>query len=208
MKTKRKTVTEANTSPAIDVPASVSSAPVEQPEEPKADRVTIGFLKDESGNIAFDRMRSATKDQIKALINDPGFAEAIGEKPNVKAGKEENFSKEFVERLYDGMGFMGVTLAPRLRIDPEIAAEVFPFTDAEKEVVVEPTTNVLNMIPIPPFVTKYKDLAVLMVSLSMIMTSKLETARELTRLKHAKPVTPVTDINDRAKGNPAQPVEN
>jgi hypothetical protein len=170
--------------PPIDIKVvELPSGNTSENETDSKKRISIGIGVEPDGTFNFESMREPTKESIRKLISDPGFAKEFGTTGAEAKPEEKQFTENFSNSLYDGVGFVMQTIAPRMGIDPEVAQEVLAFTPEQKEMLAGPTTETLNLIPIPPFVIKYQCVGVLVMMLGTIMSTKLEQAKDLTKKK-------------------------
>jgi hypothetical protein len=146
-------------------------------------RLAIPF--DSNGKVMWDTMRASTKEEVRkvveGMLRDRELAASFGiDKPLV-----EVFPPEWTGALYDALGAVETALAPKLfGIDSKIAAQIFPFTLAEKEKLAGPTSKVINKYAVD-WMIRFKEEIALLMLLASITYAKVMAAKMAQQLMTA-----------------------
>jgi hypothetical protein len=127
---------------------------VATPDDPKGSRLTIQL--DESGGIAWDRMRPSTKEQLIGKLKDDPRFKSTGTAPGAAASSGDIFSDPHAAMLFDLVGRLEVTLAMRAYRCTQEQANILLYTDQEKAILTGPLVKVLNKYG-ASWMTKYGD---------------------------------------------------
>lgn len=148
-----------------DTPAG-AEAPAAREANPR-----ISITLDDSGAVAWDRMRPATQEQLKAAFaKDPNAAQRLGLAGEAAAANADGLdSATLAHILYSSASTLMIGLARRSGYTAEQAG-VLAFTQNEVQLLAEPTGKVLNKwLP----TGKYQDEMMLGLLLTTIISGKL-----------------------------------
>jgi|SRR5882672_2271651 len=150
---------------------SEPDAPAATPDDPKGSRFTIQL--DENGNIAWDRMRPSTRDQLRAKLGESSKSAP----PPGPSATSEIFSDPHAAMLFDLLGRLEVTMAMRAYHCSQEQANILLYTDQEKAILTGPLVKVLNKYGASWF-TKYGDEIALAGLLVSVHAPKLLTLQD------------------------------
>lgn len=175
MKTKAARPTPKE-EPAVSNPASVA---------PESDVTRVSFPVGPDGNVVWDSIRTATKEKLRTIIQNPETSKALGivdtTKPTV-----EVFDPEWTGSLYDAIGKLESFAAQKLyKISPDVAEKAFHFTDLEKDKLAGPTAKVINKYA-STWMVQFKDEIALAFLFVTITAVKLQMAQALQRIETAQ----------------------
>lgn len=184
MKTKTKTPAKVGNLPGFRDPedtqtAAPASAPATAPEssngKPK-DRFQISFDLNEDGTPDFSAMRGKTKEKVRQFFTDPKIAAEFGSKPADTSPQVQIFHPAMISSMYDMLGTLEAIAAQRWgKIPPQIAKQVFTYTETEKEALTGPTIRVMNKYA-AEWMIKYQDEIALATLLIALTTAKVNAA--------------------------------
>jgi hypothetical protein len=158
------------------VPVAVAepeSAPT--PDAPETSRVSFAIGPD--GKPIVDRMRSSTREALRAAYSDESFLQSIG----VRSG--EDADDAFLMSIISGgaldlASVLMIMTARRAGYAIE-HAKILAFTPAEKQTLVPPASKVIKKY-IPSISGKYKDEIMLAIALANVIGAKIVLLRETT----------------------------
>lgn len=174
---KKKVAPKLEVEPATFIDSSIQQPdPPQEPEEIKpigAERRTIAWYVNPDGSIQWDRMRSATKDELRKLLDNEQVLAELGAKPKDAPAPVEVFDPEWTGALYDSLGKIEQVAAIKIwKIDADIAGKVFSYTEAEKDKLRGPTTKVLNKYA-AAWMIRFKDEIALFMLLATMTAHKI-----------------------------------
>jgi hypothetical protein len=173
MKTKTPKLPKPNSETSNEIAPNL---PIETSEE--VSRMSIAVDKD--GNILWDRMRQATREQLKKMLGSRDTAKALGVEQT--APVVEVFDPNWTGALYDSIGKMEAFFAGKLYgIPADIADRAFTYSPAEKQTLAQPTAKVINKYA-ATWMVQFKDeiaLAFLFVTMTAV---KLQAATMLAKM--------------------------
>lgn len=170
---------------------TVTATATAEPASAATPRLSVQL--DDKGSIAWDRMRPATRDQLKKALSDPSVAQQLGMASSDSiTGTVEGFDPSICGVLYDSLSTLMIGLA-RARGYTEQQANVLRFDTTEKQALIEPTARVMNKYA--GSLGKYQDEIMLGVVLSTVISGKLAQLRKSAQVIHmhrtdAAPETP------------------
>jgi|SRR5579859_1963651 len=170
---------------------SKKSAPAEATPEPQIEEVPKGerfsFPLTPEGKIDFSSMRDKSREKMKSLLSDPEVAQILGGSAS-PAAEVQMFHPAIVSGLYDMVGVMEATMLPMFfpKVPPEIFKQVFTYTPQEKELLIPPTTRVLNKYA-ASWMIKYQDEIALGTLLVSMTVAKVNAAVMLSKMQQAAP---------------------
>lgn len=196
----------------IEPPAHVPSEPKQEPETATEARIEservdrapykrIAIPVDEQGKINWEAMHARTREDVKkfvtALITDAQLAKSLGlEKPIA-----EVFPRSWINSIYDGVGHFMAALAPKMfGITPNIATNIFVFSEIEKAKLIEPTSAVINKYA-ADWLVRFKEEIALALLLGGMMYAKIMTAKMAQEYlsKGLPSQTPLKTVNGKDK---------
>jgi len=157
-----------------------------EPEAPKgSERKTVSWYVDSAGVIQWDRVRDATKDQLRDLFKSPTTLEKLGLNPEEPAAPVEFFDPEWCDELYDTLGKIEAFGAVRFwKVNPEIASKVFTYTEKEKDKLRGPTSRVVNKY-VAEWMIRFKDEIALALLLFAMTANKIAMLNGVLQIQAA-----------------------
>jgi hypothetical protein len=174
---------ELSTQEPIVAPADTVNrrdATIQEVSMPVIERISIPLKAD--GTFDLDKVRVATKDKLKKAVDDPLL------RPNLGLGGSDEFGlpPEFFKSAYDMLGQLEAVLFEKtLKIDRDLAQEIFKYTDAECTLLAKPTARVVNK-RLPTKWLKNKDEIALAMLLLGMHNRKIMNAKYLMNKRRAQ----------------------
>lgn len=174
---------------AASAPKPEDQAPAQIAEEPtngfKKDRFQLSFDLDGDGNPDLAGMRESTRVKVKEFFSNPKMAAAFGSKP---AGLDATpkVHPAAVRGLYFTLGSIEAMITPLIikQIKPDVARQVFMYTDKELEALEGPTVAVLNKYA--DWFIKYQDEIALATMICTMTMNKVQAAIILSKGSQAQ----------------------
>lgn len=156
----------------------------EAPEETDTIASRLSMPLNVDGQVEWDRMRSSTKEQLKAILANPETAKVLGVDSPAPA-QVEVFDPEWTGALYDAIGKLEAFLAGKLyKISPDITERAFTYNDEEKKKLAGPTAKVINKYAVT-WMVQFKDEIALAFLFVTITAVKLQMATILQNMRGA-----------------------
>lgn len=149
--------------------------PPEESNGFKKDRFSISFDLDADGTPDFSSMRDSNKEKVRQFLMDEKIRSAFGAKPASGTGMQM-IHPAAVKGLYFTLGTIEAAVIPLFakRITPQVARQVFIYSDAELAVLEAPTVAVLNKYA--EWFLKWQDEIALATILSSLTIQKVQAA--------------------------------
>lgn len=186
-------------------PLSMEPAPT-----PATSARRMSFPVDEDGVIQWQSMRPSTAAELKAIfkqvLEDASFTKELGLAPQPVI---EIFDEGWCGTIYDALGAVESVIAQKLYgIPPEIAREVFTYSEIEKQKLAGPTVKVINKYATKyDWLVRFKEEIALGMLLTAITTVKFRIAAARAEI-WAKQTKAASKPNGKdAAATPAAPVE-
>jgi hypothetical protein len=192
MRTKQSKSPKETIEPTLPDPSFSTVSAATAPGEDIPSRISIPL--DSSGNILWDRMRQATKEQLKKTLQSSDAAKMFDQPV---AAPVEVFDPAWTGNLYDAVGKMEAFFAGKIYgIPADIADRAFAYSQAEKDTLAGPTAKVINKYA-ATWMIQFKDEIALAFLFVTITAVKLQAAQMMTKLAApAKPaiVKPISGL--------------
>lgn len=147
----------------------------------KKDRFSISFDLDADGTPDFSSMRDSNKEKVRQFLMDEKMRSAFGAKASVAS--PQSIHPAAVKGLYFTLGTIEAAVIPLFakRITPQVARQVFIYSDAELAVLEAPTVAVLNKYA--DWFLKWQDEIALITILSSLTIQKVQAALMLSTIQ-------------------------
>lgn len=161
--------------------------PVTESPEPGGSRVSFAIGAD--GKPLVDRMRSNTREALRAAYSDEAFLKSIG----VRSDDDEDDA--FLMSIVSGgaldlASILMILGAKRAGYSVE-QARVLAFTPAEKQTLIPPTSKVVKKY-LPNISGKYRDEIMLAIALANVIGQKIMLLREAAKASGSTVAPPAT----------------
>lgn len=145
-----------STTPPASAPAGKkSNRPLVEPRAPSSSkwkqRVILETL---DGKIAWEKMNPEGRKAFEELFRDEKFLKQFG-----VTKEKQAFTAEQMKSLYDGLSMMYQTVVAMLLRWPKPVLELLAYTAEEKEMLAEPTANLVNRFA-PSLVMQNKEILI------------------------------------------------